>query len=73
MASHSPDLNPYHFYLWGTRKDKMYSNNLHMEDDLQTRSIQDAVSSVSPTEIHCTINNAFVIRDEHHRIEGNLL
>jgi len=72
VAFCSPDLNPCNFYLWGMWNDKVYSNNRHMEDDLKTRSIQDVVSSVSPAGIQCTINNTFVIRDEHHWIEGNL-
>jgi len=25
--SHSPDLNPPHFHLWGYLKDKVYGNN----------------------------------------------
>jgi hypothetical protein len=31
----SPDLNACDFYLWGNLKDKMYSNNPHIMDELK--------------------------------------
>lgn len=55
----SPVPNPCNYYLWGKLQDKAYSNNPHTEHNL-TESLQDAVSSVSQTEVLCALIKVFV-------------
>jgi hypothetical protein len=52
----SPDLNPFDFYLWGNLKDKIYSNDPHILDELK-QSIYETITSIKVSELKLESNN----------------
>jgi hypothetical protein len=65
----SPDLNPCDFYLRGTLKDKVYSNNPHTLAE-RKQSIRETISSIEVSELKLVSNNIFKRLEACLRAEG---
>jgi len=63
----SPDLNPCDFFLWGYLKAKVYENNPHTIDELET-NITDLIHSI-PDEMLSNVYDNFIKRIHHCIVE----
>lgn len=59
-ASHSPDLNPPDFFLWGYVKDRVYVNKPRTVEELKT-AVSDAIKDITAEMCRDVINN-FAVR-----------
>ena len=59
-ASHSPDLNPLDFFLWGYTKDRVYVNKPRTIEDLK-EAVSDVIRQISVDVCLAVVNN-FAIR-----------
>jgi hypothetical protein len=56
--AHSPDLKPCDFFFWGCLKDKVYSSNSQMEDELKVNSCKE-IANIPAEELQKINQNLF--------------
>ncbi|KAG8186614.1 hypothetical protein JTE90_019935 [Oedothorax gibbosus] len=65
----SPDLSVCDFFLWGTLKSKLYSNNPQNLQELQ-QNIADEISAITKVQLYCAFRNMLTRAQRCQEING---